>query len=898
MTTDISIDLSKSNLPKSISDSDFIQHALKDQLKEKIQASFFSANNEKTSLGGDVGSNVFFIDGTRGAGKTTFMQRLVEHYNTNKESEIRALPCIDPTRLPGSEPVLVTVIALLNRMVLKKLDLNAWDEEQGIRLQWEQCLYELSKGLQLLTASQYQPEFFDDSLQLHSQLDYSSGGQSLEVSFNQLLESACDILSCNAIMLAFDDIDTQFKAGWDVLESIRRFFSSKRLVVLITGDLRLYSQLVRGKQYENYNDVLLTEETNDQRKHERYQMVEHLEQQYLLKLFPVHKRFELKSLYQLEKTSGKYNIVVKTDEERELPIKQALESMIKDGLHIKNAKDLSVYVDELMQQPIRLVIQLLQRYYQDSQSLGNCKTSVLNQTLRSAMLSSIYKTGLTYNQVDENIGTLCKDVFLYTIKDGDMNTGFYLRPQAESESLRSSAIYLSSQVSKMGMNNLANTLQLLLTACGSVSVFDDLQKSKDGQEFIRGNQSLLEHFITYMGLGRVESVTHWANRVCAVLGAVDKDAEKGVYTGLVRLNVRSYSGLQEFVRYQSEKELVPIARLSADIATSMIQGRNTNFYMSLFNLVAGISDLIIEMEQHREKLTDSESFDSELQKVLCKLASQATCTPPIWLDAHEVGLDEEPSSNDLGNDIDLNQALGLVRNWLSNVYELSERIQPSSVTIGKIWIRLFFNLTKIREQHASNLSFSGVEGKGSSDTNAAKLMRFNVLALLNATLFEESHYHISNEKSLFHEINDRANPTTSSDSFYKKLQRLWDDIDTSNLDDKRKELKRTMPIFYSLLTCPLLHPFLLAKGSISRGSVRQRHDKALTELFMEIWGYKAHCPDLEEDSSSKELEEVEDEQESDAKKEVILDIALKSLNTALVSGTGGKFIEEKKKAKK
>ncbi|EGQ8704448.1 archaeal ATPase [Vibrio vulnificus] len=881
--TNISIDLSKSNLPGSISDADFVQDALKKQIKEKIHACLSSSDINESSYRSDAGNNVFFIDGTRGAGKSTFMQHLVDHYSLEHDSNICSLPCIDPTKLPGSEPVLVTVIALLNCKVKEKLDSHAWDEEQKTKVLWEQSLYELSKGLQRLTADEYKPEFFDDSLQLHSQLDYSSGGQSLEMTFNKLLEIACNILKCKAIMLAFDDIDTQFVAGWDVLESIRRFFSSKYLIVLITGDLRLYSQLVRGKQYENYNEVLLREEGYEERKRERHQMVEHLEQQYLLKLFPVHKRFELKSLYQLERQVEGRKVLVKAEGEEAQPITRALESMVRDGLYVKNAKDLSVYVDELLQQPIRLVIQLLQRYYQDSKAKGSISPRVLNQALRSAMLSSIYKTGLTYNQSDENLGSLCKDVFQYTLLDGDLNTGFYLRPQSESESLRSSAIYLSSQVSCMGRNSLANTLQLLLTGCGSVSLFDDLQKSSEGQAFVKkDSQSLSDNFMTYMGLGRVESVTHWAHRACAVLGAVDKDKGKGVYTGLIRLNVRAHTGLTEFPRYQSEKELTPIARLSADISTSMIQGRNTNFYMSVFNLIAGISDLITEMEQYRD--VESKEYEGALKKILSKLASQATCTSPIWLDAYDIDLDEETGSVDLSTDVDLSSAIALMKDWLSNVYDASTKINPSSVTIGKIWIRLFFNLTKVREQHASNLSFDGIDGKSTTNTNAAKIMRFNVLALLNAILFEESHYHISSKKSLFHEVNDRKNPTTSSDVFYKKLLKQWNSVSGSD-EEKREGLKTSLPIFYSMLTCPLLQPFLLAKGSLTVGTKGHKHDTELTKLLMDIWGYGVLCPDLGDNLviEPKLLEKSGEPKE----------VALQTLNSALITGTGPGFIAEK-----
>lgn len=67
----------------------------------------------------------------------------------------------------------------------------------------------------------------------------------------------------------------------------------------MTGDLRLYSQLIRGKQYRNYDELLLREERSEEEKANRSIMVNNLEQQYLIKLLPVHRQINLTSLYQL-----------------------------------------------------------------------------------------------------------------------------------------------------------------------------------------------------------------------------------------------------------------------------------------------------------------------------------------------------------------------------------------------------------------------------------------------------------------------------------------------------------------------------------------------------------------------------------------------------------------------
>ncbi len=369
----IIIDLFAPNVPGSIKDKDLIQKELRDQLVDDIRKSF--GHESKKANSSDVvkfidesGRNVFFVDGTRGAGKTTFVNSVVERLNKDKEgSKIECLPTIDPTKLPRHEPILVTVIARLNKIVSDILKSDWSSVDYKIKKdQWQNHLERIKRGLHLLTDKEYKPEYFSDALNLDAQLDYSIGGQNLGQIFSGLIDCACEILSCTAILISFDDIDTQFGVGWDVLEAIRKFFTSDRVVVVMTGDLRLYSQIVRGMQYGNYNSVALSEEDSSFHVKERAQMVEHLEQQYLLKMLPARKRVRLRTLLELE-SDGSYEIYVASDSRmssnKNLPIGDVVEKMLKDSIHLRIGTDLDLYVDEFLKQPVRLVIQVLQDYY-------------------------------------------------------------------------------------------------------------------------------------------------------------------------------------------------------------------------------------------------------------------------------------------------------------------------------------------------------------------------------------------------------------------------------------------------------------------------------------------------------------------------------------------------------
>ena len=80
-TNEIIIDLFASNLPGSTKDGDLIQKALRDQLVESIRSSITrpTSNNSSavTRFIDESGRNVFFVDGTRGAGKTTLFKMIM-----------------------------------------------------------------------------------------------------------------------------------------------------------------------------------------------------------------------------------------------------------------------------------------------------------------------------------------------------------------------------------------------------------------------------------------------------------------------------------------------------------------------------------------------------------------------------------------------------------------------------------------------------------------------------------------------------------------------------------------------------------------------------------------------------------------------------------------------------
>ena len=911
---EIIIDLFAPNLPGSTKEGDLIQKALRDQLVESIRSSITSqkSNNspEIPRFIDESGRNVFFVDGTRGAGKTTFINSVVERLEkggSDADTIIKCLPTIDPTKLPRHEPILVTVTARLNKMVSDKLK-ESWssNDHKAHKERWQNHLEQLKRGLHLLTDKEYKPEYFSDAMKLDAQLDYSIGGQDLSEIFDRMVDSACEILGCKAIMISFDDIDTQFDAGWDVLESIRKFFNSQKLVVVATGDLRLYSQLIRGKQYENYSKTLLDQEKESARLAERGYMVEHLEQQYLLKLFPVKKRIQLKTMLQLVSEKGKIreSIRVKTKLDMQdieaIGVRKAIGDAVREGLNLRVGSDADMYVNELLKQPVRLLMQVLQDFYtkkyratsvkirsdqgNDEKSDELLVPNLLRNALYGSMLSSIYRAGLNYEQHRFGMDSLCKDIFTYVKQDRDFNTGFYLRPQSESEALRNCSIYLASQVSENCQGNLSKVLQMLLVGCGSVSIFNqfvtELALAENDREKF---EQLVSEYLAYMSVGRIESASHWANRCCAVVANNPNDEKVGVFLGMVQLNRKSRENMPkgyERFNIDSEKGLAKTA-MAASLST--VASNNLMDFSSVFNLIGAIAD-ISACGCERPDITNA--FNKVIAQTTCiappwseaaaraemkgssKRATKPATSLDVELDSKDENLTDENSQDD---GTELADTIDKVEDWLKKVNKVEIKIRPSALLIGKVWTRMYFNLNNVADQHKTRLYNDSKLGQMASQSNAAKIMRFNVLAFLHAVLVEESLYHsVSDREYIGGGL--RLNPVTSIDEFEKKVKAI-----NEVLVGIEKKWEDTHPLFFLLISCPILHPFLFPVGGVNCSAKALKREKSFLDLIGEILGNKL----LSDDEWSALFKN--DDQEINIEKETSQKI-IKSLNSSTISG--------------
>ena len=795
--TDIIIDLTKENLPGTVSANELIQTEAKDRLTKIIKNIETRLNTSAGANKEEHAHNVIFINGTRGSGKSTFLRAMMDAICKDNNT-FNELAYIDPTLTETGEHIMMSLLARMEHQVQKKSLCSCGSNmpEESKYENWRVQLKNMSGGLTLLHPTQDGKsakgyDGLDELIRLGKKMDNAQGGLELPKSFRELVQTALAVLGEKAFVVAFDDVDINFGKGWDVLELIRRYLCIPEIVVLITGDLQLYSQLVRDKQYSNFSATL--SKNDDDRSRERTAMVDHLEQQYLMKLFPLTLRLSLHSVAELlelmrHKTGeDKAQIRIKYEEnsqDKEEEIKKAAESMLAEGLSLNSSSvgDLALYTDALLRLPARSVLQIMGDYYTTAEE-GNSPT-LLSAALRGAMLGSLYKQQVDVLALENGyFPKLAEAIFNLTLEDGDLDTGFYLRPQSKEDSLRNTSMVLAAEVARTCKGRPDVALRYLLQGPGCIALYNRMNKNKGNKD----DSYYKSEFIKYFALGKDESTRHWSLRSVAITAekAITSEQKNGIGLGTLRINAvrrgkaqpsTEYLALIRFLknvenRLKEDTETADaLILLSVKAMHSVTSAAFNMQFLSVFNLIASVEQLLQlipdnpveesmkELDKEQKKVAD-ELYQGQIGKTLGKIMSGNTVTLPNWMDLTKSTQDETNEDDQEDDSTETFSApyqssLAEIQTWLEFVRKnCATGLSPSSLLLGKVWTRFYFNLGKIQEENIAK--------------NPLEFMRLNMVALLNAFLIEEYNYskdlkNTNNEMDLLKDLKITMQNSTSN----------------------------------------------------------------------------------------------------------------------------------------
>ena len=317
----------------------------------------------------DCGNNTISVFAKRGYGKTTFIKSFINEINKNNDYNCCCLDIIDPSMLELKQHPFMYVLALIHEVVEKnihKMDeiQNPNDENYESFVSWDKAYKNLCKSLSVLDCVG-EPNFYkdwDDDVQIaKSGMKRAEDANNLKSNFTKYIDHSLILLHKNCFVLSFDDIDTNFSKGFEILESIRKYLTINKIITILTGDLSLYSKLIRQNLWTGFNSNYFSNEHkySPDSMHEVSEIINQLEEQYLLKILKPENRITLDSIYEKTKNSN-YIIKIKN---KKYKTNKDIKNIYNDVCMLMGYSETftktSVMINFIMKLPIRTQMRIL-----------------------------------------------------------------------------------------------------------------------------------------------------------------------------------------------------------------------------------------------------------------------------------------------------------------------------------------------------------------------------------------------------------------------------------------------------------------------------------------------------------------------------------------------------------
>ena len=792
---EITICLEESKYAHGFNQNDNIHLQSFDRVKEIIKKQIEQLKKEKSQSIIEHQYNTISVFGGRGTGKTTFILSMLQSIKDDNKKEAQILKIIDPTQMEEKEHVFLVVLSLIDEAVREKIEELKKGECSDvccIEKGWKKKLSSLAKGLPTLEGlNNKQYENWDDDLYIIEKgLNNVKSAYDLEKNFHELVDSALKILGKDFFVLAFDDIDVDMSKGWRVLETLRKYLTTPKLVVFLSGNLTLYSYNVRLHQWKQFKELKGFEERDYK------DQVNQLEGQYLLKVLKPENRIQLRTLLDYKQIfETKYEI-----KEEGKEIKEVYSDLL-ENLGIHNNSTQQSFINYLLGLSIRSQISILSDYK---------KSDIMSQI--NVYVSRMMADGIDVDlSVQSPVFTVIS-IFEYLTKTNSFPHSYLLIPNTIDHDINGVlmglttifanqtkqnrwiifdymlrvgyARYLKMQLSEEAFVQMQNytgitqdmrikNIVLLMTACG------------------RANNLNMPELIQLEGLAITakQSKEKKVNAIDNVLGRDDVSTAQKILA------------------------LLPLFSLN--------NGRkdSTELYYSILPLLSAIS-MIIRSGKDEEAIKELLS-DLSLHRTYPIPANQQNT--PVVTEDDIISSGQLVHNLDIGvQDQDIKGLIEVLGEWRG---AFAKRIKDNPIPpylLGRIITRFTSALINVSKQD-----------------NLADLLQRHLIVFLNSVLVEETKEKFGNNVNL-----NNNNPTGSNSIFINNLEKVKPYIENKNTS---KTYRDQLNLTFCLLSCPLILEFIdksvfnkikesiksfpVTEGSFSAPSVKS---KTLFEILSDI----------------------------------------------------------------
>jgi hypothetical protein len=759
-----------------------------DHLNEFIKIAKESKNKEKDKL---YQHNTITILGPRGSGKTSFLLS-IKHALTNNEDndwtklgkEIEVLKIIDPTLIEEKGHVFLNVIALIKNLVDNKVDIHFERNEYQLnsdKLEWEKQLEKLSAGIPSIDGKidQINDGWQDPEFVMENGLKAVEASIHLLQNFSDFLKLSLKILKKEAFLLLFDDIDVDAKKGFTVLETIRKYFNSSNLITIMSGDLEMYTLVVRQNKWKNFGEEILKFEGQYQNRIPYFnKLVTELESQYLQKILKPRYRIHLPTTKELISRNQVIEITSDKEANQSIKIKEVYTNIFR-SIGINNEFQSETYTNFFLNLPLRSQVQFL--------SFFNIETGELNakknlSDIASVFLSDLYAQEINVDLILRNPKNTNALILNFLVKEKRLEELYQLQPVTQDESLNASLVTLNFILSK----NISQDPFLIFDYFIKVGYVRNLiplleYDSENHNKNIPSIEGLLERSVL-LNDNVLKDIT---GRIIAyVRGSVhfyqNKQSEIISKAGTIPLfgteasakGKKSSSGRIDAVlkNNRANQEDAYLVLFPASVNQYTYKQSSLITYSSIL-LLAGIGELIRKLELNDEKNGYNEL--SQLRSFMMPDFVKGMVDDKIDNDDDDDILDEYTELEEF-------KILEEFKLWKELFDE--NQLKVSTQLLGKIMTRFFFALSNME---------SNVRNR-----NLGDVFHAHIIAFMNAVLIED-----------FRENAQEITNLNNNNSNYNNK------IFSNNLDKAVKETRDKTAFSRWVLSCPLLLVYLKKNSS-------------------------------------------------------------------------------------
>lgn len=658
-----------------------IQTSAKENFK-KLMVSFLRTieNTENTNENCQIDRvhNTILINGKRGMGKTSFILSVQKDKELAEQfKKICSFCIIDPTLIETKEHVLLNIITLIKEKVDNYLrEYECKNNHTSDYQNWKESLKKLAGGLSMLDGvgkNHLQEDMWDSpELILENGLSNSKQGYSLEKNFHKFIDISLKILDKEAFFLILDDIDTSLDKGRDILEVLRKYLTSRKLIIAMLGDIDLYSILVRQLQWEKMDPKKILKDYEGKNKY--LDQIEHLEEQYLVKVLKPENRIDLKNLFDL-----KENLAINSEN-------NTLSIFVKDMLDnvylTKNSRYAHDYEQTLLAQSTRSVLQILQSWEKN----GLSKRKEFIDSIKHTFYTTLKKKLEPYNLLEipqrEQFLNLLS---IYILREGiSRDNHLKLTPEFSKDEDNIAMLYINAMANFL--LEPSDYLAYFIKVGYTLERYKSLYQNEDINNFSK--------FIDHIALDSNELTSKISKKLLTTF-KIDSNTHSSnqIFFGNLSLSKNNLSSI-------SSKDNLALLLSGAYNPKS-----GTYNILSIFNLLGLLSDIsdsnnVEDILVRNNLLRDFYLYDQSESGILKK---------------------DEPSENGKKDEdifdisVELKEAL---IEWTKNSKKITQKLDIAD--LSKIWIRLVYSINEI-ESRSEN-----------KNKNYFELIELYIAAFLNA----------------------------------------------------------------------------------------------------------------------------------------------------------------------